>query len=99
MTSILTNLITAENYKMIIAIFGLAVIVLFFVAALFKNKKAVVSVVALVFMTRAAVCCITSIVSSAAYLQSDVKQTASDYTSNLLDSYAIDSSLVEINIP
>ena len=33
------------------------------------------------------------------YVQSDVKQTVSDYTNNLLDSYAVDSSFVEINVP
>lgn len=99
MTSIFTNLITAENYKMVIAIFGLAVMVLFFVAALFRNRKIVVSIVALVLMTISAVCFITSIASSATYVRGDVKQTVSDYTDNLLGNYAVDSALVEINIP
>lgn len=99
MTRILSNLISAENYKIVITILGLAVSISFLVVAFFKNRKLMIRVIATGFMTVAAFCFVASIFAATEYVQSDVKQTVSDYTNNLLDSYAVDSSFVEINVP
>ena len=99
MTRILSNLISAENYKIVITILGLAVNISFLVVAFFKNRKLMIRVIATGFMTVAAFCFVASIFAATEYVQSDVKQTVSDYTNSLLDSYAVDSSFVEINVP
>ena len=96
MRTILSYIITADNYTTSIATLLFVIVALYTTAKFLKKRNIIAGLAIICGMTIAAGACLSSIAVSIPYIEADLNAYATDAVNDMIGDWGIDSAMVDL---